>query len=144
MQVESVDAREMLKHNPDLYSDQAPEGEEKEEKDEADKTYEDRPPVNIDTVESEFRREPVGDDNPGPERDVTVIRNPVTEKPRMAMPASNAPEAADAEKAALSKDQLEGMTVPELREFASQNQIDLSGTTHKAEIIKEIRKAQRK
>lgn len=135
--VEVVDAREMMKYSPDLYSLDDPSGKKKA--DDPDGDGREAAPVNIDVVENPYRREPVGADNPEPERRGTIIRNPVTDQPLMAPR-----ESAESSVTVPSKDELEGMTVPELRDYASSNQVDLSGTTHKAEIIKEIRKEQRK
>lgn len=77
---ESVDAREIMK-NSDVYTDQNPNpGDPKD----PDRDGVKAGPQNVATVENEFRREPVGDDVPGPEREGVIIRNPVTDQPRMA------------------------------------------------------------
>lgn len=80
---ESVDAREVMALSPDLYSETDPkDGDPKD----PDKDGLEGAPQNVANIENEFRREPVGDNPPAKERDQTIIRNPVTDEPRMAMP----------------------------------------------------------
>lgn len=76
---EAVDAREMVKNSPDLYTDQNP-----NPGNDPDGDGKEGAPQNVASVENEFRREPVGDDPPVKERDQVIIRNPVTDRPRMA------------------------------------------------------------
>lgn len=127
---ESVDAREILANSPDLYTDFDP--KEADPKDPDGDGFEGGP-QNVANVENEFRREPVGDDVPGKERDVAVIRNPITDQPRMAAPADGDDAETAAAKAAL-KAKLDDMTVPQLVEHAKANNIDLGDATRKGDI----------
>jgi hypothetical protein len=84
---EGVDAREILANSPELYTDVDPKGGNPKDLDgDGEGT-----PQNVANVENEFRREPVGDNPPAKERDEVIIRNPVTDQPRMAEPAATAP-----------------------------------------------------
>lgn len=78
---ESVDAREILNNSPDIYTDTDPKGADPAD---PDGDGFEGGPQNVANVENEFRREPVGDDVPAAERDVAIIRNPVTDQPKMA------------------------------------------------------------
>lgn len=82
---EGVDAREILAASPDLYTDEAPNAAKG--KNDPDGDGFEGAPQNVASVEKEFRREPVGDDPPAPERDVAIIRNPVTDTPQVAQAA---------------------------------------------------------
>ena len=84
---ESVDAGEILKNSPDLYTDQDPHGDDPKN---PDGDGREGAPQNVANVESEFRREPVGDDPPAKEREQVIIRNPVSDTPRMALAAGSA------------------------------------------------------
>jgi len=87
---ESVDAREILK-NSDVYTDVNPKpGDPKD----PDRDGKEGGPQNVANVENEFRREPVGDDVPVKEREGVIIRNPVTDQPRMAVRAESVPQVA--------------------------------------------------
>lgn len=124
---ETVDAREILK-NSDLYTDVDP-NEDK-------KSGEEQPlhPVNVANVENEFRREPVGMDNPEKPREQPIIRNAVTDRPRMVDPAA-LPIAQE------EKSDFDDMTVAEMREYAEKHDIDLGDATLKADIAKKLKKA---
>lgn len=87
---EGVDAREILERSPELYTDVDPNAPKKGAKNDPDGDGFEGAPQNVATVENEFRREPVGDNPPAKERDEVIIRNPVTDTPRMAEPASEA------------------------------------------------------
>lgn len=89
---ESVDAREILKHS-DVYTDHNPRGGDPKDPD-GDGIK--GAPQNEASVQDEFRREPVGDDPPAKERDQVIIRNPVTDQPRMAPRAEDDRAAKDA------------------------------------------------
>lgn len=95
LEYEGVDAREILKNSPDLYTDVNPKGASKKDPDGDGLEGE---PVNVANVENEFRREPVGDDPVEKPRDQAIIRNPVTEDPRMAPPADKADDKKPAKK----------------------------------------------
>lgn len=82
---ESVDAREILA-NSDVYTDQNPNPPK-----DPDGDGKEGAPQNVASVENEFRREPVGDNPPGKEREGVIIRNPVTDQPLMAVPATAVP-----------------------------------------------------
>lgn len=83
---EGVDAREILDQSPDIYTDVNPNGDAKD----PDGDGFEGAPQNVANVENEFRREPVGSNPPAQERDEVIIRNPVTDTPRMAEPAEEA------------------------------------------------------
>ena len=83
---EGVDAREILANSPDIYTDVNPHADPKD----PDGDGFEGAPQNVASVESEFRREPVGDEPPAKERDEAIIRNPVTDVPQMAEPAKEA------------------------------------------------------
>lgn len=83
---EGVDAREILENSPGIYTDVDPNGDPKD----PDGDGFEGAPQNVANVENEFRREPVGDNPPAKERDEVIIRNPVTDTPRMAEPAKEA------------------------------------------------------
>jgi hypothetical protein len=123
---EMVDAREILARSGDLY----------------ELVELETGPQNVNMLE-EFKREPVGADVPRPRTDedeVVKIRNPISDQPRMAMPpgveSTNPGTRGAAEDRNVVKDQLESMTVAELKETAANEEIDLSGATVKAEIVK--------
>lgn len=78
---DGVDAREILATSPDLYTDVDPNARKKGD---PDGDGYDGAPQNVANVENEFRREPVGDNPPATERDQVVIRNPVSDVPKMA------------------------------------------------------------
>jgi hypothetical protein len=82
---EGVDAREILANSPDLYTDVNPKGGNPKD---PDGDGFEGAPQNVANVENEFRREPVGSNPPAKERDQAIIRNPVSDQPRMAPPAS--------------------------------------------------------
>jgi len=131
--VESVDAREILNASPDLYTDVNPKG------DADDPDGDGRPggPQNVANVENEFRREPVGDDVPARGREGTIIRNPVTDQPLMAPR-----DGGDIGKAhGVTDDEIDGMTVAEMKEYAEERNIDLGDATLKADIAKKLKKA---
>jgi hypothetical protein len=90
---EGVDAREILARSPDLYSTEAPAKKRSRVKNDPDGDGIEGAPQNVANVENEFRREPVGTNPPAQERDEVVIRNPVTDNPRMADPAGGDPNA---------------------------------------------------
>jgi hypothetical protein len=91
---EGVDAREILARSPDLYSTEAPAAKRRgRAKNDPDGDGVEGAPQNVANVENEFRREPVGSNPPAQERDEVVIRNPVTDNPRMAPPAGGDPNA---------------------------------------------------
>lgn len=81
-EVEAIDAREILANSPDLYTDVDP--NPFKVSNDPDKDGVEGAPQNVANVENEFRREPVGDDPPAKDRDETIIRNPVTDRPRIA------------------------------------------------------------
>lgn len=94
---EAVNAKEILQHSPDLYTDVDPDPPKKDK--DGNLVDKDGNPVgtgpqNVANVENEFRREPVGDDVPGPEREGVIIRNPVSDQPRMAPRAEEGAAAA--------------------------------------------------
>lgn len=70
--VESVDAREIMKHHGDQFTDVNPNGGEPQDG---------SLPVPVQNVENEFRREPVGDDTPEKLREQAIIRNPIDGAP---------------------------------------------------------------
>lgn len=86
---ESVDAREMLKNSPDLYTDVDPNPPDKDDPDGDGKKG---APQNVGNVENEFRRKAIGDQPPEKERDQVVILNPVTDTPLMAPRAGTTEE----------------------------------------------------
>lgn len=96
---EGVDAREILACSPDIYTDVNPHGDAKD----PDGDGFEGAPQNVANVENEFRREPVGDNPPAQERDEVIIRNPVTDTPKMAEPAKE-PEGEDAKPASKTTD----------------------------------------
>lgn len=124
---EAVDAREILASSPDLYTDIPPKGSARD----PDGDGREGAPQNVASVENEFRREPVGDDPPAKERDQTIIRNPVTDRPRMADPAAGGPTQAP---------DFDEMTVADLKDYAAQHDIDLHGATLKDDILKKVKK----
>ena len=86
--VEGVDAREILAASPEIYTaDPAEVGVDAKD---PDGDGFEGAPQNVASVESEFRREPVGADAPAQERDEVIIRNPVTDQPRLAETAEKA------------------------------------------------------
>lgn len=105
---EGVDAREILAASPDLYTDEDPSGAKGKNDPDGDGFQ--GAPQNVASVEGEFRREPVGDDPPAKERDEVIIRNPVTDTPRMAEPADEDDDGEGLTKAEIVAD-LEGMSV---------------------------------
>ena len=123
---EAVDAREILKNSPDLYTDANP-----NPPDDPDGDGFKGAPVNEGTVQDEFRREPVGDDPPEATREQVIIRNPVTDRPRMADPAAGE-QAEDAD--------FDAMTVAELKDYAHSHDIDTGDATLKADILKKVKK----
>lgn len=130
-QREVVDAREILARNGDRYEQVGHEENEKGDQ-----------PQNVNMME-EFAREPVGANVPKPKTDedeIVKIRNPVSDQPRMAMPPGVHPTNPDLRPAMADrnviKDQLESMTVAELKETANNDGIDLAGATVKADIVK--------
>lgn len=80
---EGVDAREILATSPDIYTDVDPAAGKKGKNDPDGDGFEGAP-QNVANVENEFRREPVGADPVAKERDEVIVRNPVTDTPRMA------------------------------------------------------------
>lgn len=119
---ESIDAQEILKHS-DLY-------EQVEVLKQGEKI------VHVTNVESEYRREAVGDEAPQPERDVTIVRGG-DGKPVLAPVAGGATDddktKADKDKAA-EDEKLDAMTVAELKDYADKNKIDLGDAVLKADI----------
>jgi hypothetical protein len=91
---EAVDAREILAKSPDIYTDQNPKGDAKDPDGDGYKGS----PQNVANVENEFRREPVGDNPPAKPRDEAVIRNPVTDQPKMAETAGKDDKSAEPKK----------------------------------------------
>jgi hypothetical protein len=124
---ESVDAREILANSPDIYTDVDPSGADPKD---PDGDGFEGGPQNVANVENEFRREPVGDDVPAPERDVAIIRNPVTDQPKMA--ADPLDHDADGKKGGAVD--LDGMTVDQLKAHAAVRNIDLGDATRKDDI----------
>jgi hypothetical protein len=127
---ESVDAREILANSPDLYTDVDPGGADPVD---PDGDGFEGAPQNVANVENEFRREPVGDDPPAKEREEVIIRNPVTDTPRMA-PAADGDDEATAKAKADLKAKLDDMTVAELKAYAKTNKVDLGDATRKDDI----------
>ncbi len=133
-QREMVDAREILARSGDRYELVPTESG----------------PQNVNMLE-EFKREPVGADVPRERTDedeIVKIRNPVSDQPRMAMPAgveqTNPGHRPAGEDKNVLKDQLESMTVAELKETAANEEIDLAGATVKADIVKAMLREKRK
>ncbi len=129
---ESVDAREIMTASPDVYTDVNPKGSPKD----PDGDGVEGAPQNVANVENEFRREPVGDNPPAQERDEVIIRNPVTDTPRMAPPATGL--VGDGARSSVA---VEDMTVAELKEHAVSRGIDLGDATLKADIVKKVNRA---
>lgn len=77
---EGVDAREILA-NSDQYTAVSPDATD------PDGDGFEGAPQNVANVENEFRREPVGANPPAAPREEVIIRNPVSDTPRMAEPA---------------------------------------------------------
>lgn len=126
---ESVDAREILANSPDLYTDVDPDGGDPKD---PDGDGFEGAPQNVASVENEFRREPVGDDPPAAEREEVIIRNPVTDTPRMAPAPDSLDHDADGRKGGAVD--LDAMTVDELKAHAANRGIDLGDATKKADI----------
>jgi hypothetical protein len=124
---EGVDAREILA-NSDLYTDVDPNGGNAKD---PDGDGFEGAPQNVANVENEFRREPVGDNPPAKERDEAIIRNPVTDQPKMAPDPLDHDN--DGTKGGAAVD-LAGMTVDELKAHAANRGIDLGDATKKADI----------
>ena len=142
---EAVDAREILKNSPNIYTDVDP-GKAKD----PDGDGKEGGPQNVANVENEFRREPVGDDVPAPEREGTIIRNPVTDQPRMAIPAEGLPNsgvpATDTKNVIgdreASRSRLDEMTVAQMKDYAASKNIDLKGATLKDDVRAAIEKGE--
>lgn len=101
-------------------------------------------PQNVEHVVEEFKREPVGANVPKPhtdEDDVVKIRNPVSDQPRMAMPAgvnSTTGQRGVAFDRDVEREQLESQTVPELKETAANEGVDLGEAHLKNEIVNKV------
>lgn len=91
LEYEGVDAREILERSPDLYTAEVPGAKAKD----PDGDGFEGAPQNVANVENEFRREPVGANPPEAPREEVIIRNPVTDTPRMAEPADSAAKGED-------------------------------------------------
>jgi hypothetical protein len=126
---ESVDAREILNNSPDIYTDADPKGADPAD---PDGDGFEGGPQNVANVENEFRREPVGDDVPEAERDVAIIRNPVTDQPKMAETPDPLDHDGNGKKGGAVD--LDAMTVPQLVEHAKSRNIDLGDATRKDDI----------
>ena len=70
-QYDAVDAKEILRNSPDLYTDIDPNPPNAEEV----ATTLAAAPQDVANVENEYRREPVGDNPPEAPRDQPIIRN---------------------------------------------------------------------
>lgn len=135
-QREVVDAREILANLSDRY-------EQVVEKDGSG--------PQIMNMQDEFERNPVGANVPKKltdEDEVVRIRNPVSDQPRMAMPPGVSRTNPDAEGAGSSRevdrDMLESMTVPDLKDKAAAESIDLGDATLKADIVNKMLRESRK
>jgi hypothetical protein len=113
---DTVDAREILAANPDLYTDVDPNAKEGEEQAPALQ--------NVANVENEFRREPVGANPPDLEREQPIIRNPVTDVPQMAPPAEEG-VAVDASPAEQIKADAEAVKAEEPQDADGDGQVDI-------------------
>lgn len=127
-QREVVDAREILAMNSERYElvPTEPGG-----------------PQNMEHTVEEFRRHPVGANVPKErtdEDDVVKIRNPITDQPRMAMPPGVTPTNPELRGAVADRnvvrDQLQSMTVEDLRTTAEAEGIDLGDARLKDDIVK--------
>jgi len=116
---ESIDAQEILKHS-DLYEpvNVIKQGSEI---------------VHVTNVESEYRREAIGDEAPQPERDVTIVRGGEGKPVLAPFAGAESEKKADANK--VKEDaELDAMTVAELKDYADKNKIDLGDAVLKADI----------
>lgn len=130
---EAVDAREILTNSPDLYTDVDPNAKKSTKGMDPDGDGREGHPQNVANVENEFRREAVGDDPPpAEERTETIIRNPVTDRPRMADSAGEGVR---------STPDFDAMSVSDLKAYADERRINLDGATKKADILEKVKPA---